>query len=99
MYTQLRTTWGNDMNLWMNQAPNAGSIAQPLDLQPNTLLLCYNCPMKCLNDNYVPKNCVNTSDLQLKEKNCTGNFYNWLIVTATPPPNAIFPEQNKMLIR
>ena len=40
-YTGLGTTWTNEMNLVMNDAPGAGSIAQPVDqLNYRT---CFNC--------------------------------------------------------
>ena len=38
------TTWANDMNFVMNHVQGAGLINQPVDLQPNTLPLCYGAP-------------------------------------------------------
>ena len=38
------TTWANDMNFSVNYAPDAGFIAQPVDLQSSMLPLCYGCP-------------------------------------------------------
>ena len=45
-YTGPRKSWANELNICMNHAPyaGAGSIARPVDLQPSTLPLCYNCP-------------------------------------------------------
>ena len=40
------TTWANEMNLVVNHAPGAGSIASPVDLQSDALSLCYGCPPK-----------------------------------------------------
>ena len=37
------TTWVNEMNVWMNHAPDAGSIAQPVGLQSSVLQLSYGC--------------------------------------------------------
>ena len=36
-YTGPRTTWANEMNLFMNHAPDAGSFARPVDLQTTVL--------------------------------------------------------------
>ena len=44
-YTGLGTTWANEMNIGVNHAPHAGSIARPVDLQSNTLPLCYDSPL------------------------------------------------------
>ena len=35
----------NEMNLGMNHAPGAGSIAETANPQPSALPLCYNCPI------------------------------------------------------
>ena len=47
------TAWANDTNCGMDHAPGAGSIAQPVDLQFSTLLLCYNCPLLSLNTGHL----------------------------------------------
>ena len=39
-----RPTWVNEMNIAMNHAPGAGSIARPVDQQSSALPLCYGCP-------------------------------------------------------
>ena len=43
-YTGPGTTWANEMNVNINHALGAGSLAQPVDLQ-SSVLLCYGCPI------------------------------------------------------
>ena len=43
-YTGPWTTWANEMNIVVNHAPGAGSIARPVDQQPSTLPLSCGCP-------------------------------------------------------
>ena len=38
-YASPETTWANEMNFVVIHAPDAGSIAQPVDLQSNVLPL------------------------------------------------------------
>ena len=38
-------SWANKMNIVMNYASFAGSIAQPIDQQSCALPLCYGCPL------------------------------------------------------
>ena len=43
-YTQPGTTWANEMNIVMNHAPGAGSIARLVYQQSSTIPLCYGDP-------------------------------------------------------
>ena len=43
-YTELGTTWANEMNFVMNHAPGAGLLARPVDQQSSALTLSYGCP-------------------------------------------------------
>ena len=54
-YTGPGITWANEMIFSMNHAPSAGSIAQLLDLQCNTLPLCHCLPR---HNNKSPLCCV-----------------------------------------
>ena len=47
-YTGPWTNWANEMNIVMNHAPGAGSIARPVDQQSSALPLCYGCPEKAV---------------------------------------------------
>ena len=45
-YTRLGVTWVNEMNFVMDYAPDAGSMAQLIDLQSSILPLCYGWPCR-----------------------------------------------------
>ena len=47
-YTVPGTTWANEMNFCMSQAPGAEFIARLVDLQSSMLPLCYDCPYTSL---------------------------------------------------